>query len=247
MPRFVALLATLCCPISGAPDQGPVCADTTACSYNGECVSGQCKCDPEWAGEHCELLNLLPASPGAGLNTKDAGGDVSSWGATALQDDNGKWHMWASEFVNHCGVLQWTTNSRIVHATADDAEGPYDVQNVVVPLWAHGVKVTRAPTGEYVMAYIHAPVSPTNASFPSVCQNGTVLQKSPYETTTGPEGMRSYLSYAKNPNGPWSEPVPLEDMYSTRDAWGDADHNLVFTINEDGSANGLMRRCCHLK
>lgn len=52
------------------------------------------------------------------------------------------------------------------------------------------------------------------------------------------------MSWAESPSGPWSDPVDLEEMYSSGVNWGDGDHNLVFTINGDGSVNGLMRRCC---
>ena len=44
-----------------------------------------------------------------GLHTVDGGGNVSSWGGSVLQDDDGVWHMWAAQFTQHCGINNWDT------------------------------------------------------------------------------------------------------------------------------------------
>jgi len=191
------------------------------------------------------VLNLGPMRPDAGLHSSDSGGPISSWGATVLKGDDGIWHMWASQFTKHCGVEQWGTNSRTVHATAERPDGAYTVKEVVVPLWSHGAKVTRAPSGEYVMLYIATPpVDPHNTTFQSICDEGSVVYQSDYAHPTGPNGMETWMKWSKSPDGPWSEPVSLQKMYDVEGAWGDADHNLDVTINEDGSVTGLIRRCC---
>ena len=47
-------------------------AEPPPCSLNGDrrCVGSVCVCvcDPQWAGDECERLNLLPADPTAGLS-----------------------------------------------------------------------------------------------------------------------------------------------------------------------------------
>ena len=91
------------------PCEGP--AD---CSYNGECsgaaagaAAGQCRCSAAWGGVRCGELQLLPVERGApGLRELDArGGNVSTWGAPVLYDEEGgKWHGWASEMTHGCGI-----------------------------------------------------------------------------------------------------------------------------------------------
>jgi len=185
-------------------------------------------------------------SPDAGLHSSDAGGPISSWGATALKADDGVWHMWATQLTQHCGIEQWVTNSHTVHATAETPDGVYTVKEVVVPVWSHGAKVTRAPTGEYVMLYIATPpVDPQNTTFQSICDNGSVVYHSDYGwNQKGPNDMQTWMKWSNSPDGPWSDPVSLEKMYDVEGAWGDADHNLDVTINDDGSVTGLIRRCC---
>ena len=61
---------------------------------------------------------------GAGLNASDAGGPISSWGGTVTRADDGTYHMFVAQFVQHCGFDQWASNSRIVHASASTADGP---------------------------------------------------------------------------------------------------------------------------
>ena len=45
--------------------------------------------------------------------------------------DDGKWHMHVAQFVGLCGVNQWATNSRVVHAVADAPAGPYQRAGLV--------------------------------------------------------------------------------------------------------------------
>lgn len=46
-------------------------------------------------------------------------------GGSIIQDEAGKFHMFAAEMSNGCGLNTWTTNSIIVSATSDMPEGPY--------------------------------------------------------------------------------------------------------------------------
>ena len=70
------------------------CETDLDCSLNGRCtVAGLCECKPAWRGRQCSTLNLLPARLGAGLNTSDAGGPLSSWGGTVNLGDDGKYQM----------------------------------------------------------------------------------------------------------------------------------------------------------
>ena len=130
------------------------CRSVADCSYNGDCDGGLCHCDAAWRGARCESLNLLPARVGAGLNTTGSHGPIMSWGGTVNKGDDGKYHMHVAQFVNHCGFNQWATNSRIVHAVADSADGEFVVNSTVWPVFAHNPAVVRAPTGEWVMTFV---------------------------------------------------------------------------------------------
>jgi hypothetical protein len=93
------------------------CATARDCSYNGQCRTsdGTCQCQAAWKGSRCGELNLLPAAhPHPGYKRSDSGGNVSSWGAPVLWDEHsGRWHGWASEMVDNCGINAWETNSQV--------------------------------------------------------------------------------------------------------------------------------------
>ena len=42
----------------------------------------------------------------------DADGFISSWGGSVLRGDDGTYHMWAAEMVNHCGIVVWIGRKR---------------------------------------------------------------------------------------------------------------------------------------
>jgi hypothetical protein len=143
---------------------GPAIVATTAsctndmdCSLNGVCTSGSCHCDPAWNGSACDRLATLPtdrAQPVAAY-----GGDsqpqpesqgartpnVSSWGGNILRGDDGRYHLWVSEFVNDCGLAAWRTNSQIAHATAITVTGPFVKRDVALGIFSHNVVPLRAP------------------------------------------------------------------------------------------------------
>ena len=79
------------------------------CSGKGYCDAGVCVCDPGWRGEDCGELALVPAPSLRGayqhpVNLADCATSCgpSSWGGLPLRDDNGTWHLFASQFVQNC-------------------------------------------------------------------------------------------------------------------------------------------------
>ena len=81
------------------------CASAAECSYNGVCTdAGVCECHPQWMGLHCGQLHLLPTEAGQGLQQRDGGGRVSSWGGSVVLSPDGSYHMWAAEMVDNCGI-----------------------------------------------------------------------------------------------------------------------------------------------
>ena len=229
------------------------CASDADCSYNGICKRGSggasCACSPAWRGSQCSTLNLLPARPDAGLNASDAGGPLSSWGGTVLAGDDGKWHMHVAEFVGQCGFNGWATNSRVVHAVADAPDGRYKVADVTWPVWAHNPAVVRAPTGEWVMTFV-SNTSADVTSFETICdENGDIVRNSSISDQL-PLVQHNFMSIAKGPAGPWSDPVPIDQPFDDAvppfltKGLGNRNTNIIISIQQDGSMVGLWRRCC---
>ena len=105
------------------------CSNDEDCSLNGVCVNNSCLCDPGWTtlpfgpnntlSPGCGYLDFLPSPISACGNAcafhgGDGGVDrkTTSWGGSVLFED-GRYWMFAAEMANHCGLGQWTTNSRV--------------------------------------------------------------------------------------------------------------------------------------
>lgn len=86
-----------------------------------------CKCLAAWKGDSCGVLNLAPATPGAGFHAPtEAASNMSSWGGAIVYDagggggdggggppNDGRWIMYANEMVGGCGINTWESNSRV--------------------------------------------------------------------------------------------------------------------------------------
>jgi hypothetical protein len=123
-----------------------------ACQLNGELVNGSCNCFPAWKGEACELLNLVPANPDAGLHMNGN----SSWGGNVLYDKTtGRWHMFVSIFEEHCGLAEWQPNSAIGRASSATPGGTYTLDAVIVQNFAHSAEAHQEPDGSIVVYHIY--------------------------------------------------------------------------------------------
>lgn len=179
---------------------------------------------------------LLPADRISGLRTRETdGANTSSWGGQVLRDDNGMYHMWAAEIINHCGINAWTRNSRIIHAISKTPGGLYERKNEIKHVFAHEPSVTRAPDGTYVMYYTAflnsvklPPCNCSDGSTPKDCTDGT-YSKDP-----------SFMATAQSIEGPWSigKLVPLADCNST---FCQHDMNLAGVILPNGSFVGMVK------
>lgn len=94
----------------------------------------------------CNLDGPLPVSagetverfPGQTLSVpaRDAFSmkDYWIWGGSVVCGEDGKYHMFASRWPRDLPMSpHWLTNSEVVHAVADSAEGPYEFVDVVLP------------------------------------------------------------------------------------------------------------------
>lgn len=127
------------------------CSSSLDCSLNGECMSGSCVCDSGWTGPACSDLLLAETDPRWGHAWAD---NSSSWGGLPLRADDGTYHLFYSQFVRGCGLFEWSTNSRIVHAKSPFLNGPFSDVNVVEPAFSHNAQAMRAPDGTWVVFYI---------------------------------------------------------------------------------------------
>ncbi|KAJ1454076.1 hypothetical protein M885DRAFT_618325 [Pelagophyceae sp. CCMP2097] len=146
MTRAVSFVASLVVSLAGVNGVGAL----QTCEHNGKWVDGKCACNAQWKGMTCGELALLPAPRNGGLHLAN----YSTWGASVVQDDTGLYHMFASRIAGHCDLSKWYPNSAIVRATSDNALGPFVLQDVVLPSFAHGPVVRRLPGGGYAMFHI---------------------------------------------------------------------------------------------
>ena len=221
------------------------CSTRADCSYNGKCVDGKCACYPQWMGKHCGQLNLIPTSRDAGLQQHDARGRVSSWGGSVVRGDDGRYHMWAAEMTNDCGIVVWLSNSRIRHAVSTTGPtGPYLPHDISEGLWGHEPTVARAPTGEYALfwtAHFGKENVPCSRTPCDDCRDGeTTIGRSatclPDTRCTYRPQLLSYMAFAPDPAGPWSTPQPIPSPPGFA-----GDTNLAPIIRADGSLLALGR------
>ena len=188
-------------PVCGADwdEGGGACSTSADCSLAGDCDGGACRCDAPYAGPHCATLAL--GSTRISLQSDTA----SFWGGGAVRSDDGRVHLFASRFTEGCGLATWLGNSECVHAVADDPLGPFEVQDVVLPVFCHNPTVRRDPTGGYVLYSIGGDKDPSESA--TACADGVTLE--PWDAGLEPLNCVIRAMRADDPDGPWSEPVAL--------------------------------------
>lgn len=179
------------------------CSSALDCSLNGECSDGTCVCDAQWAGSpNCDVLNFDLTSRQNGYNNET----FSSWGGNAIFED-GKYHLFVAQFVNHCGLGQWGTASSVVRAEADVAEGPYVFKETVIPVFSHNPTIRKIPNGGGFALYMIG--SGEGRPEPN-CSD-------PHSSVAGAEMFSGeiYVSSAPSIYGPWSARELVQFVNST--------------------------------
>ena len=139
---------------------GGSCRSIHDCLGGGECVGGACVCDAMWTGTHCVAMDLLPVdaavagfprSPASGLPTNE----TFPWGGALIQDDDGIFHLFATEWLNNCPMRYdtFTTSTHIAHLTSTRATGPWIRHGVAVPPAAGNPAISQAPDGTYLLYF----------------------------------------------------------------------------------------------
>ena len=235
----MSLLVVAAACLASRPD---ACTADRDCSYNGHCVSGACACAPQWKGPRCETLHLLPARKEGGFRSPHAGGSLSSWGGSILYDEGDRrWHMFAAEMANDCGIDYWEPNSRVVHAVADSADGPYEYASTVLAPFAHEPNAVRAPDGSWVIYMTLRHPDGEQLFNCSARRDGPAVKA----TDEPPPPRHTYMVHAPSPYGPWTEPQLV--LKANTSIWDNRtvliDTNLAVTILPDNSAVGIWRKC----
>lgn len=217
------------------------CRNSHDCSMNGACRSdGVCTCYAPWEGDRCDLLGVLPTGRSAGYGSAAAEKGVeavSAWKGSVLKGEDGQWHMWVSELTHHCGICAWIRNSRVVHAVASTAEGPF--RRVPGTLFGENSfatepHVVRAPSGEFAM-FLTANFTGSGEP-PCHCVNGSTGPSDCGPWKAGGGRTASYVTWSKSAFGPWSKPSKIFGNYSGSDT------NLSPVILPNGSAITFWRR-----
>ena len=120
------------------------------------------------AAASAPILEVLPAAPPA-TQAIWANSSLDTWGGSVVQDDDGRFHIYASAMTGQCTLEQWATNSMVIHGVADSPTGPFTraagASGIAIPRWAHNPEVVRAPDGTFLLFSISA----VNATRPCTC------------------------------------------------------------------------------
>ena len=144
MSTLVSLLVLLLVSNAASHKGGGPCNNSTDCHGGGDCVKGTCSCDATWTGPRCESLDLLPLdakSPGFPPNAPWVDNptlptaSLFPWGGAIAEDESGTFHLFFTEYKNHCPMTFNTfyTATQIHHATAPGPTGPWTMREVAVP------------------------------------------------------------------------------------------------------------------
>jgi len=80
--------------------------------------------------ESAFIDRLQPAPVGGGFEMEN----YWVWGSSVIKGEDGRYHMFASRWAKDIGFGKWVTNSEIVRAVSDTPVGPYEFQEVALPM-----------------------------------------------------------------------------------------------------------------
>ncbi len=153
-----------------------------------------------WASDDFPALGVVKRSSGLWME------GYWCWDASVIKGDDGKYHMfasrWPKDITFHPG---WMTDSEVVHAVADTAEGPYAFKAVALPARGPGFwdgRATHNPTirkhgDTYLLFYIGS-THPLGDS-----PRGVKFELSDPRCLVARANKRIGLATAKSLDGPW--------------------------------------------
>lgn len=143
---------------------------------------------------------LLPAPVGGGFEMED----YWVWGSSVIKGEDGNYHMFASRWAKDIGFGKWVTNSEIVRAVSDIPEGPYEFQEIVLPmrgkeffdgLVTHNPRVIKY--GDYYLLYYMG----TTYEFDIPASNENIWADNRAEDAW--MNKRIGMAYSRSVLGPW--------------------------------------------
>ena len=221
--------------VGGAP-----CTSAHDCYLGGDCVNGTCVCDAWRASSNCSQLHLAPSRPGH-VKVFPSHSNWSSWGAQVIRVDS-KYHMYTARMANRCGLNSWWCNSEIVHAEADQPDGPFfTIDDPIVLPFAHNPAVAVASDGTIVIFHIGSGTTPTEKQ--GNCSSGIsnanktetkewcgAQMESPPPLAAPPQMGTKWstpnivYSASGNPRGPWT-------LLKGNSSWGADNPAPIFLPN----------------
>jgi len=133
--------------------------------------------------------------------------------------------MFASEFINGCGLMSWETNSQVIHATSSTPQGPYTVKDVALPTEHHNPTIRKATDGTYLLYTIGE-----NYDKPVNCKVGEVRSEG---VMVG--GGIIVLAYSKSLDGPWQINDPAMMIHGRNGKWDEMVTNPAPVIMPNGT------------
>lgn len=124
----------------------------------------------------------------------------------------------ADDVGGFCGLREWTSHSRIAHATAKTPLGPFIRKAVALPQEAHNASPLRSKDGLWYLFHIGdgsgKPVSNCSEPDTSTASRSQVHAASgrgvAVATAVSASNGGSFLHRAKSPDGPWEALPDLE-------------------------------------
>eukprot|EP00929_Paragymnodinium_shiwhaense_P113412 TRINITY_DN81706_c0_g1_i1.p1 TRINITY_DN81706_c0_g1~~TRINITY_DN81706_c0_g1_i1.p1 ORF type:complete len:473 (-),score=95.39 TRINITY_DN81706_c0_g1_i1:434-1852(-) len=126
------------------------CQSALDCGLNGDCRQGRCYCDSPWYGEQCDVLRFRPTRLTQGYAMQPS---LTTWGGSIFFDGQ-KYHMFVVVMTNACSLAAWRRNSRVDHAVADTAEGPYVFKDTAINTWTHNPMLVQLKDGTFAIFHI---------------------------------------------------------------------------------------------
>lgn len=137
-----------------------------------------------------------------------------NWGCSVIRGDDGAYHMFYARWPKALTFTAWLPHSEIVHAVADQPEGPYRMLDLAMPShgpgrgeWftAHNPKIKRFE-GRYYLYFIQTRGNTDAARREEISRTGY----SHPQWKELRENQRTFVAVSDSLNGPWivtSDPI----------------------------------------
>ena len=210
-PQLSALLLALWTATGATAACAPFSPDPQ-CSLSGECDPSlhYCKCNSGWIGDDCSTLWTDPLDASFGFDELFAidHNISSSWGGLPLSGDDGLNHLFFTQILNHCPLLNESTNAACAHAVSPNPLGPFNLSDVLMEPECRDVAPMRGPAGEWLVWHVSS-----GGRKPVDCAVGTtdtipVDDEEPRLSAPGGDSGIGVL-VSTSPYGPWTRVTNL--------------------------------------